>query len=55
MSAEGDQVRWNNIRMAAQQVRCCEAGRVAYGHPCPWHGRSDPQYLLVNEDGTWFA
>jgi hypothetical protein len=24
-------------QIAASLVSCCEAGRVAYPHPCPWH------------------
>ena len=53
MITAGDRQRLRNIQMAAAQVRCCDAGRVAYPQPCPWHGRSDEQYILVTDDGRW--
>ena len=36
--ARRSQTETLRIQMKAALVKCCEAGRVAYLEPCPWHG-----------------
>lgn len=55
MSEAGDRQRLRNIQMAAADVACCRAGQQAYPQPCPWHGRTDPMYILVTDKGRWFS